>query len=53
MKRLLALAGTLAVTVGVLAGRLLVPSVGALSHCEAPSITSLDDPHWKCPRPTR
>ena len=39
MKRPLALVGTLAVTVGVLAGTLIAPAVGASSHREAPSIS--------------
>src|SRR6202158_1461897 len=39
MKRPLALVGTLAVTVGVLAGTMIAPSVGASSHREAPSIS--------------
>jgi len=39
MKRPLALVGTLAVTVGVLAGTMIAPAVSASSHCEAPSIS--------------
>ena len=39
MKRPLALVGTLAVTVGVLAGTMIAPSVSASSHREAPSIS--------------
>jgi len=39
MKRPLALVGTLAVTVGVLAGTMIAPAVGASSHREAPSIS--------------
>jgi hypothetical protein len=39
MKRPLALVGTLAVTVGVLAGTMIAPSVGASSHREAPAIS--------------
>jgi hypothetical protein len=39
MKRPLALVGTLAVTVGVLAGTMIAPSVVASSHREAPSIS--------------
>jgi hypothetical protein len=39
MKRPLALVGTLAVTVGVLAGTMIAPSVIASSHREAPSIS--------------
>jgi hypothetical protein len=39
MKRPLAVVGTLAVTVGVLAGTMIAPSVGASSHREAPSIS--------------
>jgi hypothetical protein len=39
MKRPLALVGTLAVTVGVLAGTMIAPAVSASSHREAPSIS--------------
>jgi hypothetical protein len=39
MKRPLALVGSLAVTLGVLSGTLLVPFAGASSHREAPSIS--------------
>ena len=39
MKRPLAIVGTLAVTVGVLAGTMIAPAVGASSHREAPSIS--------------
>jgi hypothetical protein len=39
MKRSLVLAGTLAVTVGVLAGTMIAPAVGASSHREAPAIS--------------
>src|SRR5207248_7943593 len=39
MKRPLALVGTLAVTVGVLAGTVIAPAVSASSHREAPSIS--------------
>jgi hypothetical protein len=39
MKRPLALVGTLAVTVGVLAGSMIAPAVSASSHREAPSIS--------------
>src|SRR5215216_5960466 len=39
MKRPLALVGTLALTVGVLAGTMVAPGVGASSHREAPSIS--------------
>ena len=39
MKRPLAIVGTLAVTVGVLAGNVIAPTVGASSHREAPSIS--------------
>jgi len=39
MKRPLALVGTLAVTVGVLAGTAIAPAVSASSHREAPSIS--------------
>ena len=39
MKRPLALVGTLAVTVGVMAGTMIAPSAGASSHREAPSIS--------------
>lgn len=39
MKRPLAVVGTLAVTIGVLAGSAIVPAVGASSHREAPSIS--------------
>ncbi len=38
MKRPLAIVGTLAVTVGVLAGSVIAPAVGSSSHREAPSI---------------
>jgi hypothetical protein len=39
MKRPLALVGTVALTVGVLAGTMVAPGVGASSHREAPSIS--------------
>lgn len=39
MKRPLALIGTLAVSVGVLAGTMIAPAVGASSHREAPAIS--------------
>ena len=39
MKRPLALVGTIAVTVGVLAGTLMVPFASASSHREAPAIS--------------
>ena len=39
MKRPLAIVGTLAVTVGVLASSVIAPTVGASSHREAPSIS--------------
>jgi Domain of unknown function (DUF4331) len=39
MKRPVALVGTLAVTVGILAGSMIAPAVGASSHREAPSIS--------------
>jgi hypothetical protein len=39
MKRPLAIVGTLAVTVGVLAGNVIAPAVGASSHREAPAIS--------------
>src|SRR5258708_33380814 len=39
MKRPLGLVGPLAVTVGVLAGPMIAPSVGASSHREAPAIS--------------
>jgi hypothetical protein len=39
MKRPLGLVGTLAVTVGVLAGTVIAPTVGASSHREAPAIS--------------
>src|SRR3977135_2726411 len=39
MKRPLAIVGTLPATVGVLAGGVIAPTVGASSHREAPSIS--------------